>query len=609
MKHRKLNALPIWHYIVIVCTLIVLTLNALPTFYGQVDTLVIQHPHIGQDQPNLNSTKSYLQESKIPFQIEYDTSQKKQLTVAGSDIDVIALKTSIQEHFGIDVDSKIVQRDNSPSWLKQLGGKSIKLGLDLSGGVLFVLEVDTDLAHQEIMSSIHANVRQQLSQDIASATKSELLGNHTLLVSFTEGLSSKVKQSLARVSASYPNLQIRSVGKHQFEIGFSEAQLVLFERQIMQQTLTTMRNRIEQLGITEATTQRQGKNRIRVEIPGVKNPQQARRLIGATATLDFFQVASQDSMQRSKVFASEQGSEMRLALPPIFTGSAIEYAGAGRDEYGLPLVNIHLDREGGKKMSDFSKHNIGKPIVSVYSQYQENSEGKLIKVSKIINTATVQSQLNDRFSITNMRSMADADELAMSIKAGSLSAPVSFVEQRTIGPSLGADNIRNGMFALASGLAITLGFMLLWYRKLGLIANIALLFNITCLLGLMAMLPNAVLTLPGIAGLVLTIGMAVDTNVLIFERIKEELGTLSSSKYAVAVGYQKAFSSIFDANITTLLTGLVLLSIGYGAVKGFAITLCLGLLTSIFTGVFVSRALTFWLSIDGFQWLNRGAKR
>ncbi len=288
----------------------------------------------------------------------------------------------------------------------------------------------------------------------------------------------------------------------------------------------------------------------------------------------------------------DNGGQLRLNSKVVFSGSNIKNARAGQDQMDMPLVNLALDGIGGKKMSSFSKQNIGKPMVTVFSEYYRNADNKMVKKTKVINVATIQQHLGSQFSITNMSSPSAAQELALLLRAGSLTAPVTIVKQRSIEATLGVDNINNGVKALTIGISFTLLFMALWYRTLGLIANIALALNLISLLGLMSLLPGAVLTLPGIAGLVLTVGMAVDTNVLIFERIKEELKRGRKVLSAIDCGYKNAFSTILDAYITTMLTGVILYSIGYGPVKGFATILCLGILTSMFTGVFVSKALT-----------------
>lgn len=599
MKNTQTNGVSKWQYLLIAITLIILTINGIPTFYGKSDALIVQKFHTTQHQLDPMLIPAFIKQQQLKVQIVSE-SRNQQTLVLQDGTDTSLLKSQLKTFLGDDYQVGLAQHDNSPEWLKQLGAKGIKLGLDLSGGVLFVLEVDVNLALQERLEGIQDQLNKQLREDKIYGARVELGEDQTIDVLFRPSQFAKAKHSANQVAQQNLEVDFSKSSENAVSLTVNPTQRIIFERQVMQQAITTMRNRIEQLGITEAVTQRQGKNRIRIEIPGVKDPQEAQRVIGATATLDFYQMAL--NPEQGQTFQTEQGVKMELAYPPILSGSNIEYAGAGRDEVGKALVNIHLDDLGGNKMSAFTKQNIGNPIVTVYSEYQKDPQGQLQKVSKIINSARVLTQLSNRFSITNMESKQAADELALLIRAGSLNAPVSIVEQRTIGPSLGAENIQNGLLALASGLFITLLFMLLWYRKLGAVANIALFFNLGCLLGLMALLPNAVLTLPGIAGLVLTIGMAVDTNVLIFERIKEELGQHKNSRLAVIRGYNKAFSSIFDANVTTLLTGLVLLSIGYGPVKGFAITLCLGLLTSIFTGVFVSRALTYLFAIAGFSW-------
>lgn len=599
MKNTQPYGMSKWQYLVIAITLVILTINALPTFYGKSDVLVIQKTPTSEQRINPTLAPAFFNQQQLKIQVLAE-SKTEQTLLPQEHTDISLLKPQLKSFLGDDYQVSLSQFDNSPDWLKQIGAKGIKLGLDLSGGVLFVLEVDINLAMQEKLEGIQGQLKKQMREARIYGAKVEAKDDQTVAVSFKPSQLDEINRSVKHVLQQNTELEFDQSSEQSILLKFIPTQKILFERQVMQQTITTMRNRIEQLGITEAVTQRQGKNRIRIEIPGVKDPEQARKVIGATATLDFYQMA--DPLGQKQSFRTEQNGNIDLAIPAILSGSNIEFAGAGRDELGNPLVNIHLDDLGGKKMSDFSKQNIGKPIVTVYSEYQKDRNGQLQKVSKVINSARVQTQLGNRFSITNLETKGEADELALLIRAGSLNAPVSIVEQRTIGPTLGAENIQNGLLALASGLIVTMLFMLLWYRKLGAIANIALFFNLGCLLGLMALLPNAVLTLPGIAGLVLTIGMAVDTNVLIFERIKEELGLQKNSRMAVIHGYNKAFSSILDANITTLLTGLVLLSIGYGPVKGFAITLCLGLLTSIFTGVFVSQALTYLFSIDGFSW-------
>ncbi len=358
----------------------------------------------------------------------------------------------------------------------------------------------------------------------------------------------------------------------------------------VQQNLQTMRSRIEELGITEALVQRQGENRIRIELPGVQDPAAAKNVIGATASLAFYAVKEQGTGS-TMVIPDQNGQPVRVGRKPVLTGDHIVDARASLGEMGMAEVNIVLDSSGGKIMSEFSRHNVGKPMATSYNEYSRDSAGNTEQSNQIISVATIQSQLGSRFRITGSGSLQESQELALLLRAGSLTAPVTIVEERTIGPTLGAENIQNGFAALGLGLGLTLLFMAVWYRRLGWVANIALIGNMVMLFGLLALIPGAVLTLPGIAGLVLTVGMAVDTNVLIFERIKDKQKEGRTLAQAIDRGFSSAFGTIFDANFTTMITAVVLYTIGNGPIQGFALTLGLGLLTSMFTGIFASRAI------------------
>ena len=493
------------------------------------------------------------------------------------------------------LEAKIVEHATSPQWLQQLGLSPIKLGLDLNGGVLFVLDVDLDKAMQEHLNSVYQQTKLTLRKDkIRGIRANEVKEGVELQILPTSeeqlaGLVSTLQgqfKGLMQTKSTTNNLT--TVLLH-----FNEQSQSEFNKQVMAQSLTTLRGRIEELGITEAVTQRQGKQRIRIELPGVQDLSEAKRIIGATATLDFYQVVEVGG----KAFNLQGGGVVNLNPVAIFSGDHINNASVGKDEWGKPLVQLSLDSQGGDAMSAFSKHNIGKAMATVYSEYSRDANGDVVKKSEVFNVANIAQHLSSRFSITNMKSPQAAYDLALLLRAGSLTAPVTIVQEQTIGPSLGRENIEHGLAALMLGIGITLAFMALWYRRLGLIANIALLLNLTALVGLMSLLPGVVLTLPGIAGLVLTIGMAVDTNVIIFERIKEEKRKGRPTYQAIEQGYNQAFTTIFDANVTTMITAIILYAIGYGPVKGFAITLALGLLTSVFTGVYISKALSQTLYI------------
>ncbi|WP_428614764.1 protein translocase subunit SecD [Pseudoalteromonas sp.] len=593
MSHKSKPAL--WRrlkmsYVAMIAACILLAVSALPNLYPNKSWLHISLP----DQTvTLQSVTTSL--NQHGFEVTEANDSQAQLAILLAEPTQSANALSFIKTQYPQLKVKIVEHATSPQWLQQLGLSPIKLGLDLNGGVLFVLDVDLDKAMQEHLNSVYQQTKLTLRKDkIRGIRASEVKDGVELqiLPSGEEQLAGLVStlqgqfKGLMQTKSTTNNLT--TVLLH-----FNEQSQNEFNKQVMAQSLTTLRGRIEELGITEAVTQRQGKQRIRIELPGVQDPSEAKRIIGATATLDFYQVVEVGG----KAFNVQGGGVVNLNPMAIFSGDHINNASVGKDEWGKPLVQLSLDSQGGDAMSAFSKHNIGKPMATVYSEYSRDANGDVVKKSEVINVANIAQHLSSRFSITNMKSPQAAYDLALLLRAGSLTAPVTIVQEQTIGPSLGSENIEHGLAALMLGIGITLAFMALWYRRLGLIANIALLLNLTALVGLMSLLPGVVLTLPGIAGLVLTIGMAVDTNVIIFERIKEEKRKGRPTYQAIEQGYNQAFTTIFDANVTTMITAIILYAIGYGPVKGFAITLALGLLTSVFTGVYISKALSQTLYI------------
>ena len=562
--------------------------------------------------PNLYPAKSWLQ-SVIDFLNQHGFLVEQSIQVAQNSLSLnvllqeptksAAAQQALKSEFK-PLNAKIVTHQTSPDWLQSLGLAPIKLGLDLNGGVLFVLDVDLVKAQQEQLDSAYEQTKTIIRDEKARGVRVQK-NAHGFELHALPAAKSDLAAVQANVLKRFERLMATAHSQGNLTtvaFSFSEQGSNAFDKEVMSQTLTTLRGRIEELGITEAVTQRQGKQRIRIELPGVQDPSEAKRIIGATASLDFYQLKEIGG----KTFNLQNGGSINLDPIAIFSGQHINNAHAGRDEWGKPLVQLSLDSQGGEAMSAFSKRNIGKPMATVYSEYYKNVKGEVVKKSEVINVANIAQHLSSQFSITNMQSPQAAQDLALLLRAGSLTAPVTIVQEQTIGPSLGADNIHNGLAALMLGMGITLAFMALWYRRLGLVANIALLLNLTALVGLMSLLPGVVLTLPGIAGLVLTIGMAVDTNVIIFERIKEERRKGRAPYQAIEQGYQQAFATIFDANITTMITAIILYGIGYGPIKGFAITLALGLITSVFTGVYVSKALsqTLYLKLAN----KRGAR-
>ncbi|MEL0647745.1 protein translocase subunit SecD [Pseudoalteromonas agarivorans] len=577
-------------YIAMLIVLVLLAISALPNLYPNKSWLHVSNaPHSEtQAVPSTKALVTFLNNQGL--EVEQGLDKQSTINILLNEPTKSAQAQAAIKAQYPNTQVKIVEHATSPLWLQNFGLSPIKLGLDLNGGVLFVLDVDLDKAVDEQLVSAYQQAKSIIVKQKAHGLKAQQT-EHGFEINALPNAVKKLTPVIDELQSRFANLAVTTTSNGNVKnakFSYSEQGRSNFDKEVMSQTLTTLRSRIEELGITEAVTQRQGKQRIRIELPGVQDPTEAKRIIGATASLGFYQLKEVGG----KTFNMQSGGTINLDPVPIFTGDHINNANIGRDDWGKPLVQLSLDGQGGDAMSAFSKANIGKPMATVYSEYSQNASGETVKKSEVINVANIAQHLSSRFSITNMKSQQAAADLALLLRAGSLTAPVTIVHEQTIGPSLGSENISNGLAALMLGMGITLAFMALWYRRLGLIANVALLLNLTSLVGLMSLLPGVVLTLPGIAGLVLTIGMAVDTNVIIFERIKEERRKGRTPYQAIQEGYKQAANTIFDANITTMITALILYGIGYGPVKGFAITLALGLITSVFTGVYVSKILS-----------------
>ncbi|WP_166419077.1 protein translocase subunit SecD [Pseudoalteromonas sp. Z1A8] len=577
-------------YIAMLIVLVLLAISALPNLYPNKSWLHISTaPHSEtQSLPSTKTLVTFLNNQGL--EVEQGVDKQSTINVLLNEPTKSAQAQAAIKAQYPNTQVKIVEHATSPTWLQDFGLSPIKLGLDLNGGVLFVLDVDLDKAVDEQLVSAYQQAKSIIIKQKAHGVKAQQT-QHGFEINALPNATDKLTPVIEELQSRFANLAVVTSNNGSVKtakFSYSEQGRSAFDKEVMGQTLTTLRSRIEELGITEAVTQQQGKHRIRIELPGVQDPTEAKRIIGATASLGFYQLKEIGG----QTFNMQSGGTIKLDPVPIFTGDHINNANIGRDDWGKPLVQLSLDGQGGDAMSTFSKANIGKPMATVYSEYSQNAKGEVVKKSEVINVANIAQHLSSRFSITNMKSQQAAADLALLLRAGSLTAPVTIVHEQTIGPSLGSENISNGLAALMLGMGITLAFMALWYRRLGLIANVALILNLTSLVGLMSLLPGVVLTLPGIAGLVLTIGMAVDTNVIIFERIKEERRQGRAPYQAIQEGYKQAANTIFDANITTMITALILYGIGYGPVKGFAITLALGLLTSVFTGVYVSKILS-----------------
>lgn len=552
-------------------------LSALPSLYGENAALNINHRGQISDASQI---AQYLEHANItPTSIEQDGD--KTIVILKSPKQQAAAQTLLKQHLDESTTVALAMEPAAPQWLLKSGFSPIALGLDLRGGVQFLLEVD--------MEPVYQAHRQMVIDEFSSefrTSRGRITGDSVQLNLFG---GTSTAEARAFLRQQFPNWHT-SIQDNTIRLSLTDEEKSTLRNLTVQQNLQIMRERIAELGITEASVQRQGENRIRIELPGVQDPAAAKDVIGATASLAFHAVTDGRG-NRTQVLPDNDGIPVNLERRAILGGEHIIDARAGVGDMGTAEVNISLDTSGGRKMSQFTRSNIGNPMATVYSEYSRNAAGDSEQLSKVISVATIQSQLGSRFRITGVGSMQDAQELALLLRAGSLTAPVTIIEERTIGPSLGAENVKNGFAALALGLGLTLTFIALWYRRLGWVANVALLANMMSLFGLIALLPGAVLTLPGIAGMVLTVGMAVDANVLIFERIKDKMREGRTLAQSIEKGFSSAFRSIFDANLTTMIVAIALYAIGNGPVQGFAITLGLGLLTSMFTGVFLSRAI------------------
>ncbi|MEZ8107653.1 protein translocase subunit SecD [Vibrio splendidus] len=578
IPRKQINHYSKWKYAVLIATIIIMVLSALPSWYGENASVQISN----RSEQTIDATQITQYLASEGIQAKSAFQKDKRLVVILEDAEQQAkAKEVLNERLLDNATVALAMEPAAPKWLTDMGFAPIQLGLDLRGGVQFLLEVD--------MEPVYHAQAQAMVDEITSEVRyarGKVMNNQ---VQFDFRTDADFEKAQKLIRQEFPQW-LRNRSDKSLTLTQSEEEQRTLRNLTVQQNLQIMRSRIEELGITEASIQRQGESRIRIELPGVQDPAAAKDVIGATASLAFYSVYD-NATRSTQTLKDSDGNRVVVDRKAVLSGEHIIDARSGIGEMGSAEVNITLDSSGGKKMSEFSRHNIGKPMATVYSEYSRDRAGNSKQDSEVISVANIQSQLGSRFRITGAGSLADAQELALLLRAGSLTAPVTIIEERTIGPSLGAENVTNGFAALALGLGLTLTFMALWYRRLGWVANCALVVNMTTLFGLIALLPGAVLTLPGIAGLVLTVGMAVDTNVLIFERIRDKMKEGRSFASSIDRGFDSAFSSIFDANVTTMIVAVALYTIGNGPIQGFALTLGLGLLTSMFTGIFASRAI------------------
>ena len=487
---------------------------------------------------------------------------------------------------------------NTPEWLKSLNAFPMKLGLDLRGGVHFLLEADTDLLIEAKLESSISNLK-RIFREISLKPRSLEIENSNILVSLNK---EEDEQSLDEALQRLSGFDFEQTNSLDFILKLSDDELEQMIDYAVLQNLNTLRNRVNELGISEPVVQRQGAKRISIQLPGVQDTAEAKKIIGKTANLEFrLEAANRVSLASRVEKFSFDGRQVNLEKKLIISGDQVSDASVGYDENGFPQVNISLDSEGGAKMHRSTRNNVGNKMAVLFVERKSKTEliNGVPEVTnffdkRIISLATIQSALASQFRITGLDSPEEASELALLLRAGALAAPMDFVEEGTIGPSLGADNIKLGIQSLLLGLGLVLLFMIFYYKVFGLIANLAVVLNIVLIIAVMSIL-SATLTLPGIAGIVLTIGMAVDANVLIFSRIREELKNNLKPHDAISAGYDRAFITIVDANLTTLIVAVILYAVGTGPIQGFAITLSIGILTSMFTAILFTRMMVYFI--------------
>ncbi len=604
---------PRWKFALFIVVLAVAGLYALPNLFPDAPAVQISRAEAGDQVPQsaVTELRSALKEEGLSpgpgervdnsWLVRFDSTR-----------DQLRARALAQQELGEEYVVAPNLVPTTPQWLRAIGARPVNLGLDLRGGVHFLLQVDMDTAIEQRLDA--------WSDEIKRLFKEEGLRYRDVKVrerglDLVFGDSGTVDTARNLIRDRFDEFAIEPLENEAgLSLNLRESAIQEIQDYAVDQNRTSLNNRVNELGVAQPVVQRQGADRIVVELPGVQDAARARRILGRTATLEFRLVADENDPRRARTgvappgtqifpYKDEQRPPVILERSKIVTGDRVVDAQMGFDQNGRPQVNINLDGTGARSMRRVTSENVGEPMSVLFIETKtdmkvvegEDGEPRQEMVTKqnkyVINVATIQDTLSSRFRITGLDNAAEASELALLLRAGGLAAPVSIIEERTVGPSLGADNIEAGLNSIVLGLVLVLVFMALWYRLFGLVADIAVLGNLVIVLGVMSVIPGATLTLPGIAGMVLTVGMAVDANVLIFERIREELKAGEKPLQAIDAGYGRAFVTILDANVTTLIVAVILFAAGTGSVQGFAVTLFIGILTSMFTAILGTRAV------------------
>ena len=606
-----LNKYPLWKYLLILAVLAIGLVYSIPNLYPDDPAVQISGASsaLSIEQGDVERASKALQDAGIQVKAaSVDERGRGGLIRLTRQDDQLPAKDIVRRALGDDYVVALNLAQTTPDWLRSLGASPMKLGLDLSGGVHFLLEVDMDKA-LDVRRKVYEGEIKSLLRKERVRYRSMPESNGRIQLGFADSDTLEKAQRLIR--KDYNDFELTAVergGQQVLQLALTQAKIAEIREYSIRQNLTTVRNRVNELGVAEPLVQRQGANRIVVELPGVQDTAEAKRILGKTANLEFRLQADFDAPRgatESFGFREEGRPPVQLERELIITGDQVTDAQASFDENGRPQVNIRLDGHGGDLMNRATRNNVGRSMAVIFIEQkpvtryvrqtvdgveQEVAVSSFVEEKKIISLATIQSALGSQFRITGLNGQGESSELALLLRAGGLAAPMYFAEERTIGPSLGAENIAKGIASTEWAMLFVAIFIIAIYRFFGVLATIALAFNLVLLVGLMSAI-GATLTLPGIAGIVLTLGMAVDANVLIFSRIREELANGLPVQRALHEGFDRAFSAILDSNLTTLLVGGILFAMGTGPVKGFAVTMSLGIITSMFTAIMFTRAL------------------
>jgi len=602
-----LNKYPLWKHLLIVVITVVGLLYALPNLYGEDPAVQVSTSARGVDvdEGTLAQVVGVLERAGVS--VKSVRFEEGLLLARFSDTETqLQAAERIKEGLGSGYVVALNLAPGTPDWLRALDAAPMYLGLDLRGGVHFLMEVDMQAAVRQAEENVVNDLR-LLMRDNRIRYRTVTRSSDGVRVRFAD--ASPLDEAQRLIEREFPALVVETSvdDEPQLLASLSEDEAEAIRKFALQQNITTLRNRVNELGVAEPVIQQQGTNRIVVQLPGVQDTARAKEILGATATLEYRLADTEHDVRsvvesgripvNAKLYYERNGQPILLKKQIIVTGDQIVDAASTIDENGGPAVTVRLDGNGGRRMSKVTRDNIGKPMAVVFIENRTETklvDGEPVRTTKrteeVISVATIRDHFSNRFQTTGLDSTEEARDLALLLRAGALATPIEIVEERTVGPSLGRDNIDQGFAAVMLGFALVLVFMALYYRVFGLVADLALAMNLVLLVAVLSLL-QATLTLPGIAGIVLTVGMAVDANVLIFERIREELRAGGTPQASIHSGYEKALSTIADANITTLIAAVVLFSFGTGPIKGFAVTLSIGIVTSMFTAIMGTRAV------------------